>query len=65
MENYIFIMNVHIKTKNVFVAKKEHKKTQSKRNYKNITSYPLDGCVPGCREAEGRESRQDERHLST
>ena len=33
--------------------------------YKKITSYPLDSCVPGYREAEGRGRRQDGRDLST
>ena len=32
--------------------------------YKKIMSYALDGCVPGCREAEGRGRRQDGRDLS-
>ena len=35
------------------------------RMYKKITSYPLDGCVPGYVEAEGRGRRQDGMDLST
>ena len=31
------------------------------KGYKKITSYPLDGCVPGGREAEDRGRRQDGR----
>ncbi len=30
VENYIFIMTVHTKTKNFFFAKKEHEKTHCK-----------------------------------
>ena len=33
--------------------------------YKKITSYPPNGCVPECREAEDRGRKQDGRDLST
>ena len=39
--------------------------TRSQRVYKKVMSYPVDSCVPGYREAEGRGRKQDRRDLST
>ena len=43
--------------KRTLLVQKRNSTSLQRYPYKKITSYLLDGCVTGCREAEGRRRR--------